>query len=212
MVVTHGLGAAAVTMGLETLDVAKIHEHAMTTLLLTDNSAARRDEMARRGTVFFTETIVAIEATHASAVRIGTELDRLIATLDQRTLELVAANRELQQQISGRATAEAALITSERVSSQLLKDSRDLEVHLQQMTRQILTATEAERTKMSLQLNDEIAQSLLGIHVRMLALKQEIAGNLGNLAKEIAITQCLVEDSVNLIKHLANEFGAQYER
>ncbi len=48
---------------------------------------------------------------------------------------------------------------------------------------------------MSLHLNDEIAQTLLGINIRMLALKKQIATSNTSLTTEITTTQRLIEDS-----------------
>ena len=113
--------------------------------------------------------------------------------------------------ITERLSAKAALENSERVSSQLLQETRLLEHQLKDMTRQILAADEAERTKMSLQLHDEIGQSLLGIHVRLLTLKAAVAAKHEGLNQEIAITQRLLEESVKTINQFAHEFGIPYE-
>lgn len=202
------LGQAAVATGLETLDLAKIHEQALVSLRLPDSSSAERDDLTRRAAVFFTEAITPIEVTHCAARKANADLDQLNATLDERTHDLADSNRELRHQVAGRATAEAALRDSKAAFSLLLKDSRELECHLQKMAHRILAATEAERKKMSHQLNDEIAQTLLGINICLLALKQEIANSHENLNREIATTRSLVEESVNLINRLANEFNS----
>ena len=118
----------------------------------------------------------------------------------------------LQEQIAGRQEAENSLRISRDSSSRLLRDSRSLEEHLRDLARKILSANEAERKKMSLHLNDEIAQSLLGINLRMLALKMDISADQANLALEIATTQQLVDASANLIRRLAREFSTRYER
>jgi signal transduction histidine kinase len=79
------------------------------------------------------------------------------------------------------------------------------------MTRQILAANELERKKMSLQLHDDIGQTLLGIHVRLLALKKEVATKYTGLNQEIATTQRLVETAVKTINQFAHEFGIPHE-
>jgi signal transduction histidine kinase len=109
-----------------------------------------------------------------------------------------------------RKSAEDTLKTSEHSSSQLLKDSQLLELHLKEMTQKIINATENERRAMSLRLNDEIAQTLLGINIRMIALKNEISANQVMHNHEIAMIQQLVEDSADMIKHLAYEFSVKH--
>lgn len=207
----RNFGTEAVAIGLETLDVAKIHDQALAKLLLPDDPAASRDDLTARAATFFTEAITPIEETHRAALEANADLQHLHATLDQRTLDLADSKRELQAQCAGRTAAQAALENSQRTSSQLLQDSRNLEAHLQDMARKVLSATEAERKKMSLQLNDEIAQILLGINLRMLALKKGAATNHENLTQEIATTQRLVQDSEKIIKRLAHEFSIQHE-
>ena len=55
---------------------------------------------------------------------------------------------------------------------QNLKASLQLQKHLRQLTHRVLVAQEDERLKLSHELRDEIAQTLLGINVRLLLLKQ----------------------------------------
>lgn len=207
----HELGNLTVALGLETLDLAKIHETALATLILPGCSAAVRKTMTARATLFFTEAIVPIEETHRIALEAGADLKRLNATLNERTQALTDSKHELQQRITARKTVEAVLATSERAFSQLLKESHLLEKNLKDATRRILASNEDERKKMSLQLQDEIAQTLLGIHVKLLALKKEAAERRLGLAREIATTQRLVEASVETINRFAREFSAPHE-
>ena len=207
----HELGNLTVALGLETLDLAKIHELALAALILPGSSAAVRKVMTARGVLFFTEAIVPIEETHRIALEAGVGLKRLNATLNERTQALTDSRRELQQGITARKTAEAVLATSERAFSQLLKESVLLEKNLRNMTRRILAANEEERKRMSLQLHDEIAQTLLGIHVKLLSLKKEAAARHLGLAKEIATTQRLVEASMETLNRFAREFGTPHE-
>jgi signal transduction histidine kinase len=126
-------------------------------------------------------------------------------------MDLANSNRDLQQGITERMTAEAALESSEHVSSQLLNESRLLEQQLKDMTRQIMSVDEVERKKMSLQLHDDIGQTLLGIHMRLLTLKKQMVARHEELTQEIATTQKLVEAAVKTINQFAHEFGIPHE-
>lgn len=207
----HALGTQAVNLGLETLDLAKLHNQSLETLIQPDCPPVTREAMTLRAGVFFTEAIVPIEKTHRLAKESGADLEKLHERLGQRTLDLADSHRDLQQSINKRMTAEAALKHSERVSSQLLQESRLLVRQLKDITRLILAADEVKRKKMSLQLHDEIGQTLLGIHVRLLNLKAEVAANNEGLIREIAITQQLLEDSVVTINQFAHEFSIPHE-
>jgi signal transduction histidine kinase len=207
----HGLGVQAVDIGLETLDMAKMHETALASLPVPA-SCATRDEMTNRASIFFTEAITPIEETHRAAMDGKAHLEKQIATLNQRTRDVAESKNELQAGILKRKAAEEALKTSSEHYSQLLKESCLLEEYLQDMARKILSANEDERKKMSLQLRDEIGQALVGIHVRLLALKKEVSVNQASLTKEIITTQRLVETSVKTISRLTRDFGLQYEK
>ena len=207
----HAVGTEAVSVGLETLDLAKVHHQALVTLIPPDCSPVTRNEMTQRAEVFFTEAIVPIEKTHRFALEATADLKQLQERLGQRTLDLADSNRDLLQGISERLTAEAALENSKRVSSQLLQESRELEQQLKDMTRKIMSADEVERRKMSLQLHDDIGQTLLGIHMRLLALKAQMAARNAGITQEIATTQRLVEAAVKTINQFAHEFGIPHE-
>jgi signal transduction histidine kinase len=196
------LGRRAVALGLETLDMARIHERAVSTLELT----ARRDGFIERAQVFFVESITPIEETHQAARKAKAHLRQLTELLGQRTLELAATNGQLQRGIVRRKTVEAALKKSGERYTRLLKDSLKLQEGLRQLTHQVLAAQEEERHKISHELQDEIAQTLLGINVRLLSLKQQARSNTEGLKNEIASTQELVAKSAKSVRRAASQF------
>jgi signal transduction histidine kinase len=118
---------------------------------------------------------------------------------------LAASDRSLKQGIAQRKTAEGALKQSGEHYKALLEESLALQEHLRHLTHRILSAQEEERKKISRDLRDEIGQTLLGINVRLLALKEAATGNRATLKKEIANTQRLVQRSVQSIKQFASE-------
>jgi signal transduction histidine kinase len=92
-----------------------------------------------------------------------------------------------------------------------LEESRRLQKHLRDLTHKILTAQEDKRKKMSHDLQDEIAQTFLGINVRLLTLNKAAGINAQGFKKQIASTQRLVDMSVRSIKRFAREFGKHHE-
>lgn len=203
----RGLGRQAVAIGMETLDLARIHEVALATL----EASSSKDGVIKRAEIFFTEAITPIETTHRAALKAKARLSQLNQTLGRRTIDLAISNRFLKQGIIRRRAVEQALRKSGEHSQTLLKESRQLQNHLQHLTHRILFAQEDKRKKISRDLRDEIAQTLLGINVRMLTLKKEAAGNAESLKKEIASTQRLVDKSVKSINRFAREFGKRHE-
>jgi signal transduction histidine kinase len=199
----HDLGCQAAALDLETLDVARIHDGALAAL----EGSRSKDGFIKQAEIFFDEAITPIEKTHRAALKANVRLSRLSQTLDRRTVDLAASHRSLKQGIVQRKTAEQALKKSGEHSRKLLKESRRLQKHLQRLTHRILSAQEDKRKKISRELHDEIAQTLLGINVRLLTLKKEAAVNAHGLKKEIVSTQRLVDNSVKSIKRFAREFG-----
>jgi signal transduction histidine kinase len=132
-------------------------------------------------------------------------LDQLRQRLRQRGADLAASNRQLKQEIAQRKFAEEALRKSEQHYGQLLKQSRHMQDHLRLLSRQVLSAQEEERKKISRELHDVIAQTLTSINVRLTALKKEAALNTKDLERNIARTQELVEHSVNIVHRFARE-------
>jgi signal transduction histidine kinase len=118
---------------------------------------------------------------------------------------LAASHRSLEQGIGQRKTMEGALAQSREHYETLLDESLGLQKHLRRLTHQILLAQEAERKRISHDLRDEIAQSLLGINVRLLTLKKAAQGNRATLKKEIANAQRLVQKSVRSINQFARK-------
>jgi len=205
------LGRQAVVLGLETLDLVRIHEQALAVLRLPKDASRVTAGRIRRAGRFFTEAISPIEKTHRAALKANVHLRHLSARLSQRTQELAASHRHLQQASIRRRRVDAALKKSGQHRNRLLATAGHPQHRLQQLTRRLLAAQEDNRRKMSRELHDEIAQILLGLQVRLLGLTTGAAANDGKLKKEIASTQRLVEKSTRAMSRFARQFGLRHE-
>ena len=201
----HGMGRQALSAGLQTLDIAKLHEQILVSKVLPDYPAGKRAALIRQAGIFFTEAITPIEKIHRGTHEAAVHLNQIVEMLSQRTVELAASNLELLQEIAQRKAVETALKKSERHYSELLERSESLQEQLRQLSRQILSAQEEERKQISRELHDVIAQTLTGINVRLAALKKEAALNTKHLDRNIARTQRLVEKSVDIVHQFARE-------
>jgi signal transduction histidine kinase len=195
-----------VALGLETLDVAKIHDKVLAAV-----EGSSRDGVLRRAEIFFTEVIAPIEKTHDASLKANARLNRLREALDRRTASLARINRSLRRGVARRKTAEKNLGASSGQSKKLWEESRNLQRQLRQLAHRILSAQENKRKKISHELQDEIAQILVAINVRLLSLKKGATARAEDLRKEIASTRRLVNISVKRIRDLAREFSKPHE-
>jgi signal transduction histidine kinase len=201
----RGVGSKALAAGLETLDLAKLHEQTLVTEVLPGCPAGKRLALIKQAGAFFAEAITPIEKTHRSVQAAAAHLKKFVEALSRRTVELAASNLELSMEVTQRKAAEEALKKSERHYSQLLEQSDRLQEQLRRLSRQILSAQEDERKNISRELHDVIAQTLTGINVRLAALAREAATNTTGLDRNIALTQRLVEQSVDIVHQFARE-------
>lgn len=199
----QALGRKAMKRGRETLDLAKIHERALVSLVLPSYTSARRGAMMRRAGAFFAEAITPIAETHRTAREANAELSLMIKTLGQRSKDLAASNLQLKREIARRQTVESALRESEQHYGVLLEQSRAFQEQLRHLSRQILTAQEEDRKMISRELHDEIAQTLTGINMQLASLKTAATVNTKDLQRKISDTQRLVEKSVNIVHRFA---------
>lgn len=201
----RGLGSQALAAGLQTLDLAKLHEQTLVTEVLVNSPAGRRAALIRKAGAFFAMAITPMEEEHRGARAATAHLKKFIETLSQRTVELAASNLELSLEIIQRKAAEAALRKSERHYARLLGKSDRMQQQLRRLSRQILSAQEEERKKISRELHDVIAQTLTGITIRLATLKKAASLNTKSIENNIALTQRLVAKSVNIVHQFARE-------
>lgn len=198
------LGRRAVALGVETLALARIHEQAMALLKTPKTKTSSRP----RADSFFTEVNGAIEKTHRAARQNKVSLSRLEESLDGRTHELAASNRQVQRGVVRRKSMEIAAVKNGKAHGKSLEESLELQTHLRQLTHRVMAAQEHERTKISHELQDEIAQTLLGINVRLLSLKHRSRTSTQGFRDEITSTQQLVLESAKFVRRFARELKA----
>ena len=197
------LGRQAVALDLETLDLARMHEQALVTLQLANTKNA----FTKLAGIFFTEANTAIEETHRAARQTREDLNTLMATLSQRTRELAVSNRHLQQGVIQRKRMAVDFEKRRKHHQKCLEESLELQSRLRQLTHQVLAAQEDERHRISHELQDEMAQTLLGINVRLLCLKREARSNNKGLKNTIANTQRLVANSAKSVRQAGRKMG-----
>ena len=199
------LGRQAVKAGLETLELALIHERALVKQALPVTTVKARNLVIKQAGAFFAEAVLPMEETHRAAREVNAHLRALNEALSRHTRELLATNRKLSKEIAQRQAAEQKLRHSRQASTQSLAEARRSQKYLQLLSRRILSAQEDERKRISRELHDVVAQMLNGINLRLAELRTDTATNASDLGKRIAHTQRLVEESVNNVHRFARQ-------
>src|SRR4051812_32739353 len=117
----HGMGKQALAVGLQTLDLAKLHEKILVTDVLPNRTSGKRVALIKRAGTFFAEAIIPLETIHRGTREAAVHLNKIVEMLSQRTVELAASNVDLKQEIVQRKAVEEALKKSEHHYSQLLE-------------------------------------------------------------------------------------------
>lgn len=199
------LGRHAITARMEMLEIARIHEDSLAEQAELLGPRRGRRGVVKRAASFFAEVIIPIEGSHRGAQEAALRLGSLIRTLNTRTMELTVSNKELVKEIERRAEIEAALKKSERHYTQLLEESGRLQEQLRYLSRQILSAQEEERKRISRELHDQISASLTRINLELIGLRTQVKGNDQTLKRRITRTQRIVQNSVAVIHAFARD-------
>lgn len=200
------LGTDAMANGLDTLDLARIHDQALPSVMPLDGiSVVVHKEMIKRAGGFFADAITRIEETHRAAVETNKQLSGLNQKLNQHARELAAMNLRLQREIDRRKKVEISLKASKLNTARLLAQSHRMQEQLRRLSHEMILSHEAERKQISRELHDQVSQTLAGINVHLAALKVEALSNNKGLAKKIAKAQRLVVKSVRIVHRFALE-------
>jgi len=189
------LGKEAAALGLKTLDLALIHKKALTGLGPDDDSVRTQEQWEEQAKRFFGETITPIEKTHGVSLKAAARVHEVTQVLHTREDDLTASSKLLKQSSIQRRKAEAALDRSEKNRRKLDTESKILNALLRKKTREILMMQEKKSRQTSLLLRNEIAQTLLALDLRLLALKKSVDASTQKMSKELDDTQQMVRES-----------------
>lgn len=210
-VLSRRIGNRVVTIGLDTLDLVRMHEQALAKLLPAAVSTKEREAMIDSAAKFFTEAVMPLEETHRIALEASAHLMEIIKVLRRRKKELVRSKRELKREVRCRKVSEVALKNSQITFYSLVSESKLVEVKLKAIAHQIMLKNERQKYLVSTRLREKTAQMLIGLHIRLLELKRELNDRRTSIKQEIAITQQLVKRFRQTIQRFLLAIAPTYE-
>lgn len=116
-----------------------------------------------------------------------------------RASGLARANAELAKEVERRMTAETSLRRSQEELTRLLEEARETGEQTRLLTHRLVTAQEEDHRRISRELHDDIAQTLVGIQVHLQKLIAEAPASLRDLKALVVRTQELVGCSVERV-------------
>jgi len=198
------IGREAMAAGLRMLALSKLHEQTLVMELLPACPPGGRTALCTQAAAFFAAVAVGIDKPGAGR-RSEARLGKIIGSLSKRTVDLATSNRELMLDVARRKDLEHDLRKREQRHRESLAESDRLREQLRRLSRQVLSAQEDERKRISRELHDVIAQALTGINLRLANLKREADLNTKGLARNIVATQRLIAKSVKTVHEFARE-------
>jgi PAS domain S-box-containing protein len=119
--------------------------------------------------------------------------------------DMSSRNVKLKQEIVRRKLIEEDLRANRKEQSRLLKQSRSQQKQLRELSHRLLYAQEEERKRISRELHDVIAQTLVGINVHLSVLDQGKAASPESFLQQIADTRLLIDKAVKIVHDFARE-------
>jgi signal transduction histidine kinase len=180
-----------------------LHESIVHTLLKTITNRAAKTQLLKRAASFFAQAMISIDATKSGSKH--TTLTKSIEALSMQSMLSAKAQQKLTQALAEKNVAFVHLQKSQAHHEHLLKKSENQQSQLRRLSRQLLSAQEDERLKISRELHDVIGQALASINIKLATLKLQSSANAKNLIRNINSTQRLVQKSVLIIHQFACE-------
>ena len=201
----YELGRKTIADGLGVIDMAKIHEDVLLSILPRSNTTKESVRVAKVAGAFLTESLSPFEMTHRGFRDANQMLRQLNETLEDSNRQLAAANQKLKKEITVRKRAERDLRESEDHYRVLFNQARLMQENLRYLSNQILKVQEEERKRISRELHDEVGQALTAVNVNLAVLKKAIPGSGRQLRKKITDAQNLLEQTMESVHNFSRE-------
>jgi signal transduction histidine kinase len=134
-----------------------------------------------------------LSKTTVSKIALQNAYDEMERRVDERTAELLKANKDLKREIKERMQTEGAL--------------RESENRLRLLSSHILTAQEKERKRLSLELHDELGQSLSLLKVQISAIQPKLGEDQTSLFESLQEIRQYLDFVIENVRRLSRDLS-----
>jgi signal transduction histidine kinase len=224
----YELGRSAIAQGLGVLDMARIHQEALESLIenpagrnghkpfailtrATEGRATGGPRMALGAHALWhreqprTDAASFLRAAEAFLLEALSPFEATHRGFREMNDRLQERNRELEGEIKERKRVEAALRESETHYHRLFNEARAMQESLRDLSNEILRTQEDERKRISRELHDEVGQSLTAISVNLTTLKNHGAWNSTVGSKQLTNAQKLLQETMLTVHRFARD-------
>lgn len=199
-----GDGAAA---GISIIDIARIHEEALALVTRADSWLA--GDAVRRAQEFFIAVLKPMATSAVQPPAQTASATQITNRLKVSNADLQASERKARKHTRLRRSSEEVLRQKRVRLVQALKESHALEGDLRRLARRTLAALERERAEFSQLLQDEVAQSLIGIRLRLARIEEKRTSEAEKLLGDITDAGGLVEASSQKMRDAIHRLGGK---
>src|SRR4051812_28474704 len=160
----YELGRKTIADGLGVIDMARIHEEVLVSLLPKSHNPRESVQVAKGAGVFLAESLSPFEITHRGFRDANQSLRHVNDILAERNRQLASTNQKLKREIAERKRVERELRDSEEHYRILFNQARLMQENLRYLSSQILHVQEEERKRISRELHDEVGQALTAVN------------------------------------------------
>jgi signal transduction histidine kinase len=119
--------------------------------------------------------------------------------------EMTQRNLKLQLEIARKERVAEGLQAQRNEQSRILKQTRAQQRQLRDFSHRILYVQEDERKRISRELHDVIAQTLVGINVQLALLDRGVTASPATFRRQVSKTQLMVKKAVGIVHDFARE-------
>ncbi len=202
----RSLGREAVSLGLETMDLVRIHGQTVAAQIARHPFSGSLGEWIHRADTFFAKTLAPIETLNQTTAKMTARIRSLKRVLRQRTRAAAVTAQRHKKSIRRRQASEAALERSKLQETKRRAEMRRLQTDWRQRIGNMFAAQEEEEDKTSRIVFNGLFQTLLGIQVRLLALEKRVVANAAIGQKEIDRTEGLIKHITHTLHGQTNPF------